>query len=101
MIVCCFAGYAAAWSALQKPDLKEIWFVDVFNRIDFLAKDGCYGADADRPSVKALDNGAQELAIDVVETVFVNIQHGQSVARNGAGDSSVGLDLCIVSNPLQ
>ena len=66
--------YAAARRALQKADLQQIRFVDIFDRIDLFTKHGGNGIDADRTSVESLDDGAQQFPVDLVETLVVHIQ---------------------------
>ena len=65
---------ASSRRALQEPDLQEVGLVDIFNRVDFFAEDGRNRVHTDRPTVKALDDRAKQLPVDVIEALLIEIQ---------------------------
>src|SRR5207244_2297553 len=68
-------------------------FVDVLDGVALLADGGRDGVDAHRPAAELLDDGQQQLPVDLVEAVRVDFQHVQRAARHLASDRAVGPDL--------
>jgi len=59
--------------SLKKSDLQKIGFVDVFDGVDLFAKNRGDRIDADGPTVKSLDDRAQQLAVDFIEPLLVDV----------------------------
>ena len=64
---------AAPGRSLEKPDLQQVWLVHVLDSVHFFAEHGGNRIHTDRTSAEPLDNGPQQLAIDLVEAVFINV----------------------------
>jgi hypothetical protein len=67
-------GDAAARRAVDEPDLQEVGFVDVLERAGILADRRGERGDADRAAAELVDDGEEELAVDLVEAVVVDLQ---------------------------
>ena len=66
MPVCAFGRYPAAGGPVEIPLLKQVGLVDVLDGLGVLAERRRQGLQADRPAGELLDDGPQELAVDVV-----------------------------------
>src|SRR5262245_12446835 len=92
---------AAAGRALEKTDLEEIRFVNIFDGVNFLAQNGGDRIHANRPPAEAFDDGAEKLSIDVVEAVFIHIEKLQRIERDRRGNFAVAFNVGIIANSLQ
>src|SRR5688572_18897873 len=84
----------------QVPLLEQVGLVDVLDGLGILAEGRGQGLEADRPARELLDDGAEELAVDVVQAGLVHIQGSEGLPRHGRGHAPVMEDLRVVSNPL-
>ena len=80
---CC---YAAAWGAIEKPDLDEERFVDFFECVFFFSQGCGQRAQTHRAATVFVDDRQQQLAVDLIEAVRVNLKHGQRGVCRGAVD---------------
>ena len=101
MIVGELRGDASAGCAVQKSNLDEERFVDFLNCIRFFRERCRQRAHSDRPTLILLDDGEQQLAIDLVESMLVDFEH----LERGLGSRKVDLPraahLGIVADPSQ
>ena len=94
-------GDTAARRAIEKAGLDQERLVDVFDRVLFFADGGRDAVDAHRAAAELVDDGSQQLAIDLVEAVIVDLEQLQRRARDLGVDPAVGADLRIVAHAPQ
>src|SRR6185369_6248811 len=101
MIVGELRGDASAGCAVQKSNLDEEGFVDFLYCIRFFRERCRQRAHSDRPTLILLDDGEQQLAIDLVESMLVDFEH----LERGLGSRKVDLpraaNLGIIADPSQ
>ena len=93
MLVGAAGGDSPRGRAVEEPDLEEVRLVDVLDGVGLFADRGGEGAHADRTAAELVDDGEQELAVDLVEAVGVDLEQGEGVVGDGRGDGAVGADL--------
>ncbi len=77
-------GHAAARRPVEKADLNQEGFVDLFDRVFLFAHRGGERADADRAAAELVDDGAQQPPVDLVEAARVDLEQPQRVVGHGA-----------------
>jgi len=92
---------AAAWGAVEKTNLDEEGFVDLFESILLFGEGGGESVEADRTAIIFLDDGAEQAAIKLVEAVGVDFQHFEGSDGGGAVDFSGGANFSEVSHTAQ
>src|SRR6266403_4609380 len=92
---------ASARRAIQKPDLDQKRFVDFFNRILLLGQGRGQSVYTHWSALIFLDDGQQQLAVDLVEAVTINFQHQQRSLGSWQVDFSGAAHLGKVAHPAQ
>ena len=98
MLVGQLRGYASSWSAVEKTNLDQKWFVDFFDGVGLFGKRGGEGVHADWAALIFLDDGEQQTAIHFVETVAIHFEHLQSCLGRWEVDFSFTTNLGVVAN---
>src|SRR6202034_4468982 len=75
-------GNAAARGAVDEAELHEVRLVDGFDSILFLAEGGGEGIEADGTAGIFLHDREHEAAINLIEAVLVDAEHGEGVASD-------------------
>ena len=65
---------------LDEAELEQVRLVDVLDRVRLLAERDRERRQADRPAVEALDDRAQQLAVDPLETRLVDVEQLERLA---------------------
>ena len=65
--------------------LKQIRFIDVFDRHRFLVDRSGQRFQADRSPAVLQDDASQQPSVDIVQAKLIDVQSRQSVVRNGFG----------------
>src|ERR1700722_8851886 len=94
-------GDAAAGGAVEEAELHEVRFVDFLDGVFFLAERSGEGVQAHGAAGILLDDGEEQVAVDVVEAVLVNAEHGQCVAGHGQIDEPFGADFGEIAHAAQ
>src|SRR5271156_2585007 len=94
-------GDAAAGGAVEEAELHEVGLVDFLDGVFFLAEAGGGGGGAARAAGIFLDDGEEQVAVDVVEAVLVDAEHGQGVAGDGEVDEALGADFGEIADAAQ
>src|SRR5471030_2069587 len=88
MLVSMIGCHASAWGTLNKPLLDQEGFNNVFDGFAFFSDGSGQVIESDRSPHELVDDRKQQLAVHVVETSSINIQHIQRtvcrLAVNGA-----------------
>ena len=71
---------AAAGGPLEETELEQVRLVDVLDRVRLLAQRDRQRGKPDRAAVEALDDGAQQLAIDRLEATLVDLEQLEGLA---------------------
>jgi len=66
---------ASPRSAVQKSDLDEEWLIDFFDRVSLFRQSSGKRIQSDRSTLIFFDDGQHQLAVDLIEPVFVYFQH--------------------------
>src|SRR5687767_13672417 len=74
--------HAAAWRAIQKPDLNQIRLDDLLDRIFLFMNGSRQRADADWSTAEFLDDRQQQSPIHFVETISIDFHPVQRIVRN-------------------
>src|SRR5262249_16757089 len=101
MLISRWSHDAPARSAIQKSYLDQVWFVNFFDRLFFLAVGGRDSADAYRTAVEFFDDRRQQFAVDFIQTVTVDLHPVERVGGHFAGDSPVEFDLGVIPDAAQ
>src|ERR1700678_4533040 len=91
-------GDAAAGGAVEQAELHEVGLVDFLDGVFFLAEGGGEGVEADGAAGIFLDDGQEQVAVDVVEAVLVDAEHGQGVAGDGQIDETFSADFSEIAD---
>ena len=86
---------------VEEADAHEEGLVDALDRVLFLVDGRGDRADADRAAAEVLDDGREDLAVDVVEAEGVDLHHVQGPLGFFGGDDAVALDVDIVADAAQ
>src|SRR5687767_11183093 len=92
---------ASARRAIQKSDLDQIGFDNLFDRIFFFVNGSGDRAETDRSATEFFDDRQQQLSVHLVETIRVDFHAVQRIARNRLIDASVVIDFRIITNTTQ
>src|SRR5438045_1357005 len=92
-------GHTPARRAVQETNLNQERFVNLFDSIGFFRQCRSQGANPDRAALILLDNGQQQLAIHLVESVAIDFQHLQRRLGSGQVDVASTSDLSIITYP--
>ncbi len=91
-------GDPSSWRAVQKTDLDEERFVDFLNGVGLFREGGGERVYPHRPALIFLDDGQQQLAVDVIETVLVDLEHLQGGLRRRFVNLPAAANLGVVPN---
>src|SRR5262245_29971635 len=94
-------GHAAARRAIEKSSLNEKRLVDVFDGVFFLVDGGRDAVDPHRSTTEFVDDGAQQLAIDLIEAVVVHFEQLEGGTGDLTGDRPVSTDLRVIADTPQ
>src|SRR5262249_35146230 len=72
--------------ALEEPLLDQVGLVEVLERPAVLTDSGGEGVEPGGTAVVVLDQGAEDLAVDLVEAVLVDLEEREATARGFAVD---------------
>src|SRR5437762_2635691 len=90
-----------ALRAADEPLLQQVRLNHVHERLDFFVERGGERVHPDGPAVVLPDDGEQEVAVEVVEALFVHTFERQRFARDAGGDGGNRFDLGVVANAAQ
>ena len=74
MLVSQIGGYPASRRSLNKADLHQIRFIDVFQGRYFLGNGVGQGFHADRSALESFDDAAYVALVDIVQSQLVDLQ---------------------------
>ena len=94
-------GATALGRALEEAELQEVGLVDVFDGVGFFRNRGGDGADADGAAAELLDDGVEDLDVDLVEALVIDVEAAEGGAGAIAGDHAAGHDLGVVAHAAQ
>ena len=92
---------AAARCAAEKADLKQIGFVDVFDRDRFFTDGGGKGLQADGASVIKADDRLQHTAVVVVKSQLVDLKAVERGPCGVEGNHAVAHHLSKIAHALE
>src|ERR1039457_1424207 len=67
---------APARRPVEETNLDEEWLVDFLDRVRFFGQRRRQRVHADRPTLVFLDDGQQQLAVNLVEAVAIHLERG-------------------------
>src|ERR1017187_1179668 len=68
--------------ALEVAFHDQVWFIDLFESVRFLAHRHPYLADAGRATAELHYHGLQDALVHFVEAILVDLEHGQRLVGN-------------------
>src|SRR5919201_1495571 len=86
---------------LQIALLEQVGLVDVLDGLGFLAHRRGERLESDGTAAELLGDGAEEAAVLVVESLVVDLERSEGLARHGKRDDAVVPDLSVVADALQ
>src|SRR5579884_788619 len=101
MLVSELGGDAAAGGAIQEANLDQKRLVDFFYRFGFFCQSGRQRVHADGATLILLDNGEQQLAVNLVEAVLVHFEHLEGGFRCGQVDFAGTPHLGVIPDPAE
>src|ERR1035441_3952280 len=99
VFICQMCCHPAAWGAIEKANLDEEWLVDFLDRVRFFGERRRQGVHAHRPALVFLDDGQQQLAVDLVEAVTIDLEHLQRGLGGWLVDLARAAHLRVVAHP--
>ncbi len=100
----CEAGFGhdtAAWGASEEAELDEIGFIDIFDRLHFLASDGSQGLDTSWTAFEFGDEGMEDVTVGWLEAEVVDFVEVERFPGEGARDRVNIFDFRIVAHSFQ
>src|SRR5437773_8090522 len=101
MTVGVFGGDAAARRPLEIALLHQVRLVDVLDRLGVLAQRRRERFEPDRTAGELVHDRREEHAVDGVETLVIDLERGERLARYGERDASIVPDLGEVAHALE
>ena len=83
---------SSLWGTINKIIFHEIRFIHILNRAGILADGCCKRIQADRSSVKFIDNGKNDIAVVLIQSHLIDLKQIQCKCRNFICDSAIVLD---------
>src|SRR2546422_3483156 len=90
-----------ARSTVEKADLHQIRLVQLLDRIPLFSERGRDGVHSHGPAIELLVDGQENLAVELVESVTVDLQPFEVTLGDGTRDPPVVLDLGEIAHALQ
>src|ERR1035438_5969860 len=94
-------GDAPARRTIEEADLHKKWFIDFLDRVRLLCERSCQCVQPHRPALIFLDDGQQQLAVDLIEPVTIDFEHRQRGLRGGLVDLARPAYLGVIADPPQ
>ncbi len=86
------SGHATAGSAVEHADLHEIGLVHFLDSVFILAEGSGERAETNGAAIVFVEKRKKEIAVDLVEAVFIYAEHAQRILSDFAGDASGSAD---------
>src|SRR5687768_2950614 len=83
----------AARSAIEEPRLNEEGLVDILDGVLLLVNRRGQAVHANRTAVELVDDRAQQVAIDLIESLIIDLEQLQGIRGHGHGNPSLRADL--------
>src|SRR5437773_2761121 len=90
-----------ARGTVEKADLHQVRLVQLLDGIPLLSERGRDGVHSHRPAFELLLDGQENLAVQLVESVTVDLEPLEMTLGDGARDAPVVLDLGEIAHALQ
>ena len=101
MVVGKLSGHAAARGSLDESLHDEVRLVHLLDGSGILA-DGCGNrSHAHRSAMKLVDDGGENLVVDLVQTILVDVERTERGLSNVVGNGAVALHLGEVAHTAQ
>jgi len=94
-------GDPATGRAVEEADLDEEGFVDLFEGILLFGEGGGKGIEADGATIVLLNDGAEQAAIELVESVSIDFKEGEGGLGGGAVNDAGCANLGIVADAMK
>src|SRR5690606_28306203 len=94
-------GGAAAWGALQEPELQQVGFVHVLDRVGVLAEGGGAGVEPERPACELPDDAAQRPPAGLAGAKGADRALRQRLGGGGERDAAAATELGLAPHALQ
>ncbi len=101
MLVGQFCHHTPSGGALDETLHDEEGLVDLLDGACILTNGGGNGGDAHRTALELVDDGEQDLVVDLVETILVDVQGREGYLRNLGVNLSVAFHLGEISHTAQ
>src|ERR1035441_4977044 len=75
VFICQMCCHPSARRPVEETNLDEEWLVDFLDRVWLFGERRRQGVHAHRPALVFLDDGQQQLAVDLVEAVAIDLEH--------------------------
>ena len=93
--------FASAGSAFQESFFDQVGLVDLLDRAGIFAEGCGDGGQSDGASVEFLDDGVENLVVDLVEAIAVDVEGFEGIAGDVDVDVARPLDLGEVADAAQ
>ncbi len=90
MIVGQASDHPSPGRTVEKSDLDQIRFIDIFDGVFFFTDGRRNGVDADRATPKFFDDRQEQLTIDLIESETIDIGQIQTVTGDLEIDAALG-----------
>src|SRR5262249_26278849 len=80
---------AAAWRALDEPQLEQVRLVDVLDRVRLLAESDRQRRQADRTAAELADDRLEQGPVDALETVLLDLEQVERLVRDLGRDGAL------------
>ena len=93
MLIGKLGGHSASWRTLDEAFHDEEWLVNLLYGAAIFTDSRGDGAYAHRTSTELVDNGGENLVVNLVQAILVDIQRLERHLGNLVGNGSVALHL--------
>ena len=101
MLIGQFGSHTSTWGTLDETFHDEERLIDILDGTSILANGRSDGVETDRTTLELIDNGEQDLVVNLIKTILVDIEGFERHMSNLQVDASVTLHLCKVAHTTQ
>src|ERR1041384_2400331 len=98
LLVARLRGHTPLRRAVEVALHDEVRLIDFLEGVRFLTNGDGERTDADRAAAKLHDDGFEDALIHLVEAILVDLEDGERLIGDGAGDAALMADLRIVAH---
>ena len=101
MLVSQFGGHASSGRTLDETFHDQEWLIDILDSAGIFTDSRSNGIESDRTTLELVDDGEQDLIVNLIKTILINIESFERYVCNLQVDTSVTFHLCKIPDTTQ